>query len=57
MIAMICYDMMKNLYDSIYRKVMISIDYPLVMTNSLLWKIWLSTVSFPIKSCDVPWLC
>ena len=52
MIAMICYDMMKNLYDSIYRKVMISIDYPLVMTNSLLWKMAMDIVGCPSKTAD-----
>ena len=52
MIAMICYDMMKFFYDSIYRKVMININYLLVMTNSLLWKMAMDIVGCPSKTAD-----
>ena len=30
------------------------VNYPLVMTNSMLWKIAIETVSFPMENDDFP---
>ena len=32
-------------------------ENPLVMTNSLLWKMAIEIVNFPINNADFPWLC